>query len=441
MPDPNELLAEMLAQAGGEDQQGTFPAAVPPLRPQPPPEEPAPDIPMANPVVPRDPLMSLIGEGSRNIPPPPKEPTLKRTKKEMFRDMLSTFVYSLASGLQESRGPGGNARGAAAALLAPYEREIQQHKMALETRRVAAQEAQQRSMEELRQKQELAFERVEVPDFNDPSKTMLILRKDMPAYIGAVQRAEAARISSQTKKETTTATLASKERIEGKKLSARQELNEAQTELAKWRTEAIKQGLDPNSPVFQQKERALQSRIQIAEQGLALRQQSLELAVERMYRPTTGARDRAAFAETLREHIPDIKDQLKILDAQGKLGPIAGRWNDFLTGKIGADDPGYMALRTAISAMTTGLMVPHVGARGGVQLIKKFEAQLNAGKMTRGNLEAALGEWDKFLEGYSRLPEIQLEQSRKWRGVGGAASQATHRWNPATGRVEPIGKR
>lgn len=227
MPDPNELLAEMLAQAGGEEQQ--FPAAVPPLRPQPPlvgvegnPQAP-PEMEAVPPVVPQDPLQSLIGAGTRNIPPPPKEPTLKRTKKEMFRDMLSTFVYSLARGLQESRGPGGNARGAAAALLAPYEREIQQHKMALETRRVAAQEAQQQSMENLRRQQEAIL--TPSIDVTGPNgEALKIAPKDLGVYISAGFRLKGAQIGATQKKEIAEAQIASQENISGRKIESAEKI-------------------------------------------------------------------------------------------------------------------------------------------------------------------------------------------------------------------------
>jgi len=235
-------------------------------------------------------------------------------------------------------------------------------------------------------------------------------------YLGQGFRFKGVQATVEGKKETTAATLASQERRTEAQIGSRKDLIAAQTELAQWRTQAIKEGLDPNSPVFQQKERALQSRIEMAQQGLALREKSLELAIERMYRPTTAARDRASFAESLREHIPDIKEQIDTLDRQGKLGAIAGRWNEFMTGTVGADDPDIAQLRTSIGLIQTGMMVPHVGARGGVQLIKKFEGLVNSGRMSAGNMKAALGEMDKFLEGYARLPEVQVAQSRKLRG-------------------------
>src|SRR5262249_44268146 len=61
------------------------------------------------------------------------------------------------------------------------------------------------------------------------------------------------------------------------------------------------------------------------------------------------------------------------LDAAGKLGPIASRWNDFMAGKVGAGDPDVTALRTKMGLSTTLLMQAHVGNRGGAGMLEHFE--------------------------------------------------------------------
>ena len=40
-----------------------------------------------------------------------------------------------------------------------------------------------------------------------------------------------------------------------------------------------------------------------------------------------------------------ILQLIDALDEQGKLGPVASRWNDFLAGNVGAGDPYVEALR------------------------------------------------------------------------------------------------
>lgn len=79
------------------------------------------------------------------------------------------------------------------------------------------------------------------------------------------------------------------------------------------------------------------------------------------------------------------------LDGEGKLGPLAGRWNDFMAGKFGAGDKEYAALRAKMGLSTTLLMQAHVGSRGSAQMLEHFEDLANAGKMDGDTLKAALG--------------------------------------------------
>jgi hypothetical protein len=393
------------------------------------PEMPAPDIPATIPQSAYDPLQSLIGTRSMAGPSPPKQ-----TRGDMFRTMLSTFIYSLGEGMKASgTGPGANIRGAGAALVAPFERADLQRQIGLRERQVASQEASAKALEDLRAAQEQALiPSIEVQGPN--GEALKIAPRDLGAYIAKGFWLKGMQIAATTKKETTAATIASKEKIEANKLSARKKLDAAKTELAKAQAEVAQGKVDPESPLYQQKEREINARIQAAQANIALRERSLELSIERMNRPTTAARDRASFAAGLREHIPDVIEQINALDRQGKLGAISGRFNEFMTGKVGADDPDFAQLRTSLGLLQTGMMVPHVGARGGVQLIKKFEGLINQGKASAGNLKASLGEMDKFLETYSRLPEIQREQQsgRGAKQTGGTGKK----WNAKTGRYE-----
>lgn len=79
------------------------------------------------------------------------------------------------------------------------------------------------------------------------------------------------------------------------------------------------------------------------------------------------------------------------LDAEGKLGPIASRWNEFMTGKVGAGDPEIAALRAKMGLSTTLLMQAHVGSRGSAQMLEHFEDLANQKKLDGPTLKAALG--------------------------------------------------
>jgi hypothetical protein len=67
-----------------------------------------------------------------------------------------------------------------------------------------------------------------------------------------------------------------------------------------------------------------------------------------------------------------------------ELNAIGSRWNEFMTGKVGAGDPRYVALRTDTQLLSTALMQAHVGSRGSEGMMEHFGNMANAGKMDAG---------------------------------------------------------
>jgi hypothetical protein len=138
--------------------------------------------------------------------------------------------------------------------------------------------------------------------------------------------------------------------------------------------------------------------------------------------PTSTSRARAEFAGALAKKVPGIKESIVRLGKAGKLGPIAGRYEDFMAGTIGLGDPDFARLRAQMSLLETGLMVPHVGARGGVNLIERFKAIFNFRGATPEMLIAVVDEAEQFLHGYATdlrkmppntfTPEFGLGQAR-----------------------------
>lgn len=120
------------------------------------------------------------------------------------------------------------------------------------------------------------------------------------------------------------------------------------------------------------------------------------------YSPVTSQMEaRGESAAVLVPSVLDAMTQIDNLDAQGKLGALAGRYNEFIAGKVGAGDPDFARLRTTIALLQTGLMVPHVGARGGVRLLEHFKAQFNTGYMSAATLKASLSAIEDFLRKYA----------------------------------------
>jgi hypothetical protein len=76
------------------------------------------------------------------------------------------------------------------------------------------------------------------------------------------------------------------------------------------------------------------------------------------------------------------------LDKDGKLGPLAGRLNEFMAGKFGQGDPEYTALRTKLDLSNTLLATVHSG-RLGPFLMENMQQLAAAGKMDGPTLKAA----------------------------------------------------
>lgn len=108
-----------------------------------------------------------------------------------------------------------------------------------------------------------------------------------------------------------------------------------------------------------------------------------------------------------------VKQLIDDLAAQGKLGVITSRWNDFMAGKVGAGDPEYAALRAKLGLSNTLLMNVHVGNRGGSYMTEHFEDLANAGKMDARTLQSAYGSEIDYVRRKQMLP-----------GGGGAPSGA-----------------
>jgi hypothetical protein len=83
-----------------------------------------------------------------------------------------------------------------------------------------------------------------------------------------------------------------------------------------------------------------------------------------------------------------ISQLLDRMDKAGKLGPLAGRWNDFMTAGWGSGDPDYAALRTKVDLSSTLLGSVHTG-RLGPYLLENLASLAQTKKMDGPTLKSA----------------------------------------------------
>jgi hypothetical protein len=110
------------------------------------------------------------------------------------------------------------------------------------------------------------------------------------------------------------------------------------------------------------------------------------------------------MGETAQVLIPKFRAAVKMLDSpalRAKLGPVSGRWNDFMAGKVGSGDPDLVRLRATIALLKTGTLRAHMGARGGQSMLAYFDNLLNSSRMDAPTLKTSLNSISDFLQGYA----------------------------------------
>ena len=105
----------------------------------------------------------------------------------------------------------------------------------------------------------------------------------------------------------------------------------------------------------------------------------------------------AANIKMMKQSAPHVLDLVNASDAvinkvSNDMGPIKGRFNEFMTGKIGTTNQDWISLRTNIKLLETRLMQMHVGARGGEYILKHFQDIFSYGYQSPENMKQALAD-------------------------------------------------
>lgn len=135
--------------------------------------------------------------------------------------------------------------------------------------------------------------------------------------------------------------------------------------------------------------------------------------------PTGTTRSRAQFAlGGVLQEIPKIESQIRSLSDE--LGPVQGRWNEFMAGKVGADNPRFSGLRASLQNIATAWMRLHANSDKARQ---QFEELLGRSK-TSGDLIANLNAIRQQAENYY-LQELGYGE-RKQPGAAKAPAKPTN---------------
>ena len=142
--------------------------------------------------------------------------------------------------------------------------------------------------------------------------------------------------------------------------------------------------------------------------------------------PTMQMRNVAAQAGLVHEQTPHMLSEIDRL--KDKIGPMAGRWNEVMQGKVGLHDPDFAGFRADLLMYSSAVALMHARGRLPENLREEFDRAINAPKQDFGNLKAVVTRIDDW-----------TTKNMKAMGAGGPAGGATgavRKYNPATGKLE-----
>lgn len=135
--------------------------------------------------------------------------------------------------------------------------------------------------------------------------------------------------------------------------------------------------------------------------------------------PTSSMRTRGEMSQSVIDQIPKITQEIDGL--KDKLGPAAGRWNDFVVNKGGLNDPDFKHLNMDLQMLSSGLRVAHFGMRSGGEA---YQQQLNRDFSTAQSpedLKAVIDSAQGFLGGYAKFakhPDFSSNEYNNSRPTG-----------------------
>lgn len=133
--------------------------------------------------------------------------------------------------------------------------------------------------------------------------------------------------------------------------------------------------------------------------------------VNSMNTPTTNQRTAGGRAETVLAMVPEVESRIDSVGSQ--MGPEMGRWNDFMQGKVGTNNPQFAALRSDLLMMSSAVALAHAQGRLPENLREEFDHAINSPKQTPQNLKATIN---------AMVPWLQQVQSQGERS-GAAPTQ------------------
>lgn len=145
-------------------------------------------------------------------------------------------------------------------------------------------------------------------------------------------------------------------------------------------------------------------------------------------KPTSTTLTMSQMATTVQPKIDALDKQIDSLAKE--IGPASGRWNEFMVGKAGADNPQFASLLTNLDAVTSAIVRTHFGGKSAEGYIKEIQGSLRAAQ-SPADLKARLRAWAGWIGSYAEMTGANSAAR-----TGKAETASATKWNPVTGRYE-----
>lgn len=117
---------------------------------------------------------------------------------------------------------------------------------------------------------------------------------------------------------------------------------------------------------------------------------------------TNTTRSMAEMARTVQPQIEKV--QKEVQDLSASIGPAAGRWNDLMTNKGGADFPEFAGLDQDLDLLASAVVRTHFGARGGQDYRKALRANFGEAQSPE-DLLARINAASSWIQGYAQADQ------------------------------------
>lgn len=110
--------------------------------------------------------------------------------------------------------------------------------------------------------------------------------------------------------------------------------------------------------------------------------------------PTTQMRNVAAQAQLVHEQTPYMLSEIDRL--KNKLGPVSGRWNEVMQGKLGMEDPDMAGIRADLLMYSSAVALMHARGRLPENLREEFDRNINNPGQDFKNLKSVITKIDNW---------------------------------------------